>query len=116
MREDHRLRMCENRVLRGIFGPMRDEGTGDSRRLHDEELYDLYSSPNTIRVIKSRRMGWTGHVARMWDRRGKYRVLMGRPERNRPLVKHRRRWEDNIKMDLQEVEWEGTGFDWSDSA
>jgi hypothetical protein len=91
----------ENRVLRRIFGPKRDEVTGEWGRLHDEELNDLYSSPNIIRVIKSRRMRWAGHVARMGEGRGAYRVLVGRPEGRRPLG----RWEDNIKMDLQEVGW-----------
>jgi hypothetical protein len=93
----------ENRVLRRIFGPKRDEVTGEWRRLHNEELYDLYSSPNIIRVIKSRRMRWAGHVACMGEGRGAYRVLVGRPEGRRPLGRNRRRWEDNIKMDLQEV-------------
>jgi hypothetical protein len=75
----------ENRVLRRIFGPKRDEVTGEWRRLHNEELYDLYSSPNSIRVIKSRRMRWAGHVARMGEGRGAYRVLVGRHEGRRPL-------------------------------
>jgi len=86
--------------LRRIFGPKRDEVTVDWRKLHNEELNDLYSSPNILRVINSRRMRWAGHVARM---RGVYRVLVGKPEGNRPLGRPRRRWEDNIKMDLQEV-------------
>ena len=103
--EEDRLRMFENRVLRGIFGPKRDEVTGEWRRLHNEELNDLYSSPNIIRVIKSRRMRWAGHVARMGEGRGAYRVLVGRPEGRRPFGRPRRRWEDNIKMDLQEVGW-----------
>jgi len=103
MREERRLRVFENRVLRRIFGPKRDEGTGEWRTLHNEELYDLYSSPNIVRVIKSRRMRRAGHVARMGEGRGVYRVLMGKPEGRRPLGKPRRRWEDNIKMDLQEV-------------
>jgi hypothetical protein len=90
----------ENRVLRRIFGPKRDKVTGEWRRLHNEELNDLYSSLNIIRVIKSRRMRWAGHVARMGEGRGAYRILVGRPERRRPLGKPRRRWEDNIKMDL----------------
>jgi hypothetical protein len=98
------LRMFENRVLRRIIGPKSDEVTGERRRLHNEEINDLYSSPNIIRVIKSRRMRWAGHVARMGEGRGAYRILVGRPEGRRPLRKPRRRWEDNIKMDLQEVE------------
>jgi hypothetical protein len=80
LREEHRLRVFENRVLRGIFGPKRDEVTGEWRILHNEELYDLYSSPNIIRVIKLRRMRWAGHVARMEQGRGAYRILVGRPE------------------------------------
>jgi hypothetical protein len=103
LREEHRLRVFENRVLRRIFGPKRDGVTGWWRRLHNEELNDLYSSPNIILVIKSRRMGLAGHVARMGGGRGAYRVLVGRPEGRRPLDSPRRRLEDNIKMDLQEV-------------
>jgi hypothetical protein len=103
----------ENRELRGIFGPKRDGVTVECRRLHNEELNDLYSSPNIIRVIKSRRMRWAGHVARMGEGRGAYRILVGRPEGRRPLGRHRCRWEDNIKMDLQEVRWgTWTGFIW----
>jgi len=86
-----------------IFGPRRDEVTGEWRRLHNEELCDLYSSPNIVRVIKSRRMRWAAHVARMGEERGAYRVLVGKPEGKRPLGRPRRRWVDNIKMDLQEV-------------
>jgi hypothetical protein len=77
------------------------------RRLHNEELNDLYSSPNIIQVIKSRRMRWAGHVAHMGEGRGAYRILVGRPEGRRSLGRPRHRWEDNIKMDLQEVRWEG---------
>jgi hypothetical protein len=93
----------ENRVLRRIFGPKRDEATGEWRRLHNEELVDLYSSPNIIRVIKSRRMRWAGYVARMGANRGAYRLLVGGPEGRRPLGKPRHRWENNIKTDIQEV-------------
>jgi len=82
---------------------MRDEVAGKWRKLHNEELNDLYCSPNIVRVVKSRRMSWAGHVAYMGDRRGVYRVLVGKPEGKRPLGRPRRRWEDNIKMDLQEV-------------
>jgi hypothetical protein len=114
LREEHRLRVFENRVLRRIFGPKRDEVTGEWRRLHNEELNDLYSSPNIIRVIKSKRMRWAGNVARMGERRGAFRILVGRPEGRRPLGRPRRRWEDNIKMDLQEVGW--GGMDWIDLA
>jgi hypothetical protein len=90
----------QNRVLRRIFGPKRDEVTGEWRRLHKEELNDLYSPPNIIRVITSRKMRWAGHVARIGKGRVAYRILVGRPEGRRPLGKLRRRWEDNIKMDL----------------
>jgi len=91
-------------VLRRIFGPRRDEVTGEWRRLHNEELNDLYCSPNNVRVIKSRRMRWAGHVARMGEERGVYGVLVGKPEGKRPLGRPRRRFVDNINMDLQEVE------------
>jgi len=91
-------------VLRRIFGPRRDEVTGEWRRLHNEELNDLYSSPNIVRVIKSRRMRWAGHVARMGEERVVYRFLVGKPEGKRPLGRPRRRWVDNIRTDLQEVE------------
>jgi hypothetical protein len=104
----------ENRVLRRIFGPKRDEVTGDWRRLHNEELNGLYSSTNIIRMIKSRRMKWAGHVARIREGRIAYRILVGRPEERRPLGRPRRRWEDNIKVDLQEVGWDGV--DWIDMA
>jgi hypothetical protein len=97
------LRVFENRVLRSIFGPKRDEVTGEWIKLHNEELSCLYCSPNIIRVTKSRRIRWAGHVARMRERRGVYNVLVGKPEGKRPLGRPRRRWEDNIKMDLQVV-------------
>jgi len=96
-----RLRVLENRVQRRIFGPKRDEVTGEWRQLQNEELIDLYSSQNIIRVIKSRR--WAGHVTRIGERKGVYRVLVGKREGKRPLGRPRRRWEDNIKMELQEV-------------
>jgi len=101
-------------VLRRIFGPKRDEVKGEYRKLHNEELNDLYSSPKIVRVIKSRRMRWEGHVARMEEGRGIYRVLVGKPEGKRPLERHRHRWEDNIKMDLQEVGC--GGMDWIEPA
>jgi hypothetical protein len=93
----------ENRVLRRIFGPKRDEVTGEWRKLHDVELHNLYSSSDIIRQIKSRRMRWAGHVARMGEGRNVYRVLVGKPERKRPLGRPRRRWEFGIKMDLKEI-------------
>jgi hypothetical protein len=86
------------------------EVTGEWRRLHNKELYALYSSPNIIRVIKSRRLRLAGHVARMGERRGAYRALVGKPDGRRPLERPRRRWEDNIKMDLREIGW--GGMDW----
>ena len=91
LREERKLRVFENMVLRRIFGPRRDEVTGEWRRLHNEELNDLYSSPNIVRVIKSRRMRWAGHVARMGEEREAYRVLVGKPEEKRPLGRPRRR-------------------------
>jgi hypothetical protein len=94
----------ENRVLRRIFGQKRDEVTGELKKLHNEELCDLYSSPSIIRIIKSRRMRWAGHVARM-EKRNAYRLLVGNPEGKRPLGRPRRRWVDNIRMDLGEVGW-----------
>jgi hypothetical protein len=105
LREEHRLRVFERRVLRRIYGPKRDEVTGDWRRLHSEELNGLYSSPNIVRVMKSRRMRWAGHVVRMGVGRGVYRVLVGIPEGRRPLGRPRHRWEDNIRRDIQEVGW-----------
>ena len=102
--------MFENMVLRRIFGPRSDEVKGEWRRLHNEELNDLYCSPNIVRVIISRRMRWAGHVARMGEGRGVYRVLVGKPEGKVPLGRPRRRWVDNIRMNLQEV---GCGYmDW----
>ena len=103
LRDERKLSVYENMVLRRIIGPKRDEVTGEWRRLHNEELNDLYSSPNIVRMIKSRRMGWAGHVARMVEERGVYRVLVGKPEGKRPLGRPRRGWVDNIRMDLQEV-------------
>ena len=106
LREERKLRVFKNMVLRRIFGPRRDEVMGEWRRLHNEELNDLYCSPNIVRVIKSRRMRWAGHVASMGEERGVYRVLVGKPEGRRP--RHRR--VDNIRTDLQEL---GCGYiDW----
>ncbi|KAJ4439183.1 hypothetical protein ANN_15142 [Periplaneta americana] len=103
LREEHRLKVFENKVLRKIFGAKRDEITGEWRKLHNTELHALYSSPDIIRNIKSRRLRWAGHVARMGESRNAYRVLVGKPEGKRPLGRPRRRWEGNIKMDLREV-------------
>jgi len=114
LRDEYGLRMFENRVLRGMFGPKRVEVTGDWRKLHNEELNDLYCTPNIVRVIKLRRMRWVGHVAHMGERRGVYRVLVGKPENKRPIGRPRLRWEVKIKMDLQEV---GCGdMDWIELA
>jgi hypothetical protein len=93
----------EIRVLRRIFGPKRDEVTGEWRKLHNEELQIMYSSPNSIRLIKSRRMGWAGHVARMGEERKVYRILVGKPKGKRPVTRPRRRWEKGIRMDLREI-------------
>jgi hypothetical protein len=102
----------ENRVLRRIFGPMRDAVAGGWRKLHNEELHNLYSSPSIIRIIKSMSMRWAGHVARMGEKRNVYRLLVGKPEGKRPLGRPRRRWINNIKMDLLEIvlnveDWSG---------
>jgi hypothetical protein len=106
LREEHRLRVFENRLLRTIFGPKRGED-GSWRKLHNDELHSLPSARNIVRVIKSRRMRWAGHVARMGEGRGVYRVLVGSPEGKRPLVRPVRKWKDNIKMDLGEMEIDG---------
>jgi hypothetical protein len=108
------LRVFQNRVLRRIFGPKRDDVTGEWRKLHNGKLRDLYSSPNIERVIKSRRKRLAGHVARMGKERGAYSVLVDKPEEKRPLERPRCRWEDNIKMDLQEVGC--GGMDWIELA
>jgi len=100
---ERKLKAFEYMVLRRIFGPRRDKVTGGWRRSHNEELNDLYSSPNIVQVIKLRRMRWAGHVAHMGEESGVCRVLLGKPEGRRPLGRPRCRWVDNIKMDLQEV-------------
>jgi hypothetical protein len=106
LREEQKLRVFENRVLRRKFGPKREIG-GSWRKFHNDELHSLYSSPNIVWVIKSRRMRWAEHVARTGEGRGVYRVLVGRPEGKRPLGRLRRRWADNIKMDLTEIVIDG---------
>jgi hypothetical protein len=93
-------------VLRRIFGPKKEEVTEGWRKLHNEELHNLYSSPSIIRMMKSRRMRWTGHVARMGAKKNGYRILVGKPEGKRPLGRPRRRWVNNIKMDLREMVWD----------
>jgi hypothetical protein len=108
LREKHRLRLFENKVLRRTFGPKKEKH-GSWKKLYNDELYNLYSSPN-IMVIKSRSMRWAGHVARMGEGRGVYRVLIGRPEGKRPLGRPRRRWIDNIKMDLREIGIDGENW------
>jgi hypothetical protein len=110
LREEHRLRVFEKTVLRRIFGPKRDEVTGEWRKLHSEELHNLYSSPVIIRQVKSRRMRWARHVARMREERKVYKVLVGKPEVKRPLGRPRRRWENGIRMDLREIGL--GGVDW----
>jgi len=110
---DRKLRVFENMVLRRIFGPRREEVTGEWRRMHNEELNDLYSSPNIVRMIKSRRMRWTGHVARMGEEMGVYRVLVGKPEGRRPLGRPRRRWVDNINNNSPRGGMWVYGLDWA---
>jgi hypothetical protein len=102
---EHRLGVFENRVLRRIFGPKRDEVTGERRKLHNEELHDLYSSPSIIRIIEATRMRWAEHVTRTGEKRNAYRLLVGKPEGRRLLRRPRRRWLDNIRMDLVEMNW-----------
>jgi hypothetical protein len=102
LREEYRLRVFENRVLRRIFGPKMDEVTAGWRKLHNEQLHDLYSSPGIVRVIRARSIRWAGHVMRMGKVRGAYNILAGRPEGKRQLGRPRHRWED-IKMDLREI-------------
>jgi hypothetical protein len=109
LREEHRLRVFENRGLRRIFEPKRDEVTGDWKIQHNEELRNLYSSPNRIRMMR-----WAGHVARMGETRNVYGILMGKPEGKRPVRRPRRRWVDHTKMDLREIGWDG--MDWIDVA
>jgi hypothetical protein len=108
----------ENRVLRSIFGPKRDEVTGDRRKLHNGELHNLYSSPNIISMMKSRKMRWAGLVARMGAKRNAYKILVGKPEGKRPAGRPRRRFVDSVKVHLRERRWDGMdwiGLDWSGS-
>jgi hypothetical protein len=114
LREDQRLRVFENRVLRRIYGPQRDEVTGEWRKLYIEELHTLYSSPNIIRQIKSRRMRCVGHMTCMGENRKVYKVLLGRPKGKRPLRRVRCKWEDGIRMILGEIGWGGmwNGLSW----
>jgi hypothetical protein len=111
LREEHRLRMSENRVLRRIYGPKGDEVVAEWRKLYNEELHKLYSSPNIIRQIKLKRKKWERHVARMGEDRKVYRVLVGKPEGKRPLGRPRRSWEDGISIDLGETTSGGCGVD-----
>jgi hypothetical protein len=107
--EEHRLRVFEDRVLRRTFGSKREED-GSWRKLNNDELHSLYSSPNIVKVIKSRWMRWAGHVARMGEGRSVYRILVRKTEGKRPLARPRRRWEDNIKMDLRETGIDGANW------
>ena len=113
LREECKLMVFENRILRRIFGPKRDEN-GEWRRLHNEELHSLYRSPNIVRLIKSRRLRWAGHVARMEESRSALKILTGKPTGKRPLGRPRCRWEDNIRMDLEEIGFNARN--WVDSA
>jgi hypothetical protein len=101
-------------LSRRIFGPKRDEVTGGWLQLHNDDLHNLYSYPSIIRMMKSRKMGWTGHVARMGEKGNAYRILVGKPEGRIPLGRTGSRWMDNIKMDLKEIGWDG--MDWIDLA
>jgi hypothetical protein len=112
LREEHRLRVFENRVLRRIFGLKRDEVTGEWRKLHNEELRDMYSSRSIIRMIKYRRMRWAGHVARMGEKWNTYRLLVGKPNGKRPLGRPRHEWVDNIgEVGWVVVDWIGLAKD-----
>jgi hypothetical protein len=110
LKDKHRLRVFRNRILRKRVGHKRDEETEEWRRLHNEEPFVLYCSTDIIQVIKSRRMRWVGHVACRGEWRGTYRVLVGKPEGKRPVGRPKHKWEDNIKIDLQQMVW-GHGLD-----
>jgi hypothetical protein len=103
IKEEHRLRVFENRVQKRIFGPKSEEVMGGWRRLHNEELHNLYTLQNIIRVITSRSMRWAGHVARMEEMRSTYKILVRQREEKRPLGRHSRRWENKIRMDLRKI-------------
>jgi hypothetical protein len=105
LRKEHRVKVFEKRVLRKIFGTGMDEIIEGSKKLHNEDVHNLYSSPNIIRMIKSRMMEWVEHVARMEANENAYRILVGEAERKRPVERPRRRWEGNIKMNFREMEW-----------
>jgi hypothetical protein len=109
IKEEHRLRVLKNRLLRRISGPKEDEVIRGWRKLHNQEVYNLYFLPR-IRMIKSRRIRWAGYVARMGEKRNAYRIFVGKPERKSPLGRSRYRWEDNIKMDLGEMGWDGMAW------
>ena len=116
LRKEHMLRVFENRILRQIFGPKRDVNE-EWRRLHNEELHNLYRSPNIVRVIRSRRLRWVGHIARMEEVRSTFKILTGKSTEMRPLGRFRHRWEDNIRMGLKEIDintrnWIGSAQDW----
>ena len=104
------MQVFENKVLRKIFGPKRDDENGEWRRLHNGELHDLYGRPDIMRIVKSRRLRWAGHVTRMGNERGAWKLLVGKPEEKRPVGRPRMRWENNINHDLREVDY--TGDDW----
>jgi hypothetical protein len=110
IKREHRLRVFENRVLSRIFASKRDEVMGEWRRLHSGELHNLYAPPDITRQIKSRRMHWVGHVARMGEGRNVYRVFLGKPKGERPCGRPRHKWEDRIKLDLRDIGCGGGGF------
>jgi hypothetical protein len=109
LREEHRLRVFENRVLWKILGPEREEDRS-WRKLHNDELHSLYSSQDIVKVINSRRMRWAGHVACIGEGKGVYRFLVERPEGKRPLGRHRRKWEDNIRIEVRETGIDGANW------